>query len=142
MIGRRNIPAAHGEVEEIFRIEAEEPVFYIGPETRPPQRRQTVQDRIRANWQALRQPGAYRRTALERPQSAPRPRPGPAPQTRRPGPVLPPARPTSVRVPPPEPPALPGTRVRIAELTGAMLWSAAMVALLTIPAAVVLGIDL
>ena len=32
--------------------------------------------------------------------------------------------------------------VRIAELTGAMLWSAAMVALLTIPAAVVLGIDL
>ncbi len=37
--GRRR-PAAPKKDDGVFRIEAEEPVFYIGPETRPPRRRQ------------------------------------------------------------------------------------------------------
>src|SRR5208283_6071517 len=53
--------APQPEADDVLRIEAEEPVFYIGPDTRPPQRRQTVQERIRANLQALRQPATYRR---------------------------------------------------------------------------------
>ena len=58
--------ARRPEAEDVLRIEAEEPVFYIGPDTRPPQRRQTVQERIRANLQALRQPATYRRPAPPR----------------------------------------------------------------------------
>lgn len=125
--------------EEIWHIGAEEPVFYIGPETRPPAHRQTVQERIRANWEALKQPGAYRRAAGAQPRSAPT---RPQPVASRPRPMPPPARPAPARVPPPEPPALPSTRVRVAELTGSMLWSSVMLALLTLPAAVALGIDL
>ncbi|MDR3618323.1 MAG: serine/threonine-protein kinase, partial [Paludisphaera borealis] len=47
--------------DDVFRIEAEEPVFYIGPDTRPPQSKPTIQDRIRANWQAMRSPNEYQR---------------------------------------------------------------------------------
>ena len=44
--------------EDILRIEAEEPVFYIGPDTAPPrpQVRNVIGERIRANWEALRRP--------------------------------------------------------------------------------------
>src|SRR4051794_26591262 len=46
-------PAA--EPEEVLRIEAEEPVFYIGPETRPPRapRRPVIGPRLRAGWAAV-----------------------------------------------------------------------------------------
>jgi FtsH-binding integral membrane protein len=46
-----------------------------------------------------------------------------------------------VAAPPPEPPPLASGRVRIAELTSSMLWAAPLVALLTVPAAALLGID-
>ena len=57
-------------------------------------------------------------------------RSGPAPR-RRPQP--PP--------PPPEPPPVPSGRVRLAELTSSMLWAAPLLALLTVPAPSLLGID-
>ena len=43
--------------------------------------------------------------------------------------------------PPPEPPPLASGRVRTAELAGSMLWAAPLLALLTIPAAAILSID-
>ncbi len=48
--------------DDILRIEAEEPIFYIGPDTRPPiaQARNLIAERIRANWEALRRPARYR----------------------------------------------------------------------------------
>ena len=47
--------------DDVLRIEAEEPVFYIGPDTRPPRRqsRGGIKQRLRANWEALRRPGRY-----------------------------------------------------------------------------------
>ena len=41
--------------DDILRIEAEEPIFYIGPDTRPaaPQGRNAIAQRLRANWEAL-----------------------------------------------------------------------------------------
>ena len=132
------------EPEDILRIGAEEPVFYIGPDTRPPQTRPTLQDRIRANWNALRQPVTYQRPVpAPRPQ-APRNRP-PRPQARavppRPTPA-PRPQPQPQAQPPPEPPPSPSGRVRLAELAASMVWAAPFVALLVLPAAVALGIDM
>jgi hypothetical protein len=136
--GTERRPAA----DDVLRIEAEEPVFYIGPDTRPPRPRMSVQDRIRANWQALRRPAAYRRPA-------PGLRPAPAPAPARPQPVAAPRpapaprpRQVSAPAPPPEPPAAPTGRMRIAELANSMLWSAPMAALLVLPAATMLGVNL
>jgi hypothetical protein len=141
--GTGNVPP-RSEPEEVIHITAEEPVFYIGPDTRPqrPQPRQTVQERIRANWEALRRPAAYRRP-VTRTQAAGRAAAPPRPQPvagRRMIPE-PPRRTVSPPPSPPEPPVLPSTRVRIAELAGSMLWAAPMVALLTFPAAAALAIN-
>ena len=57
----------------------------------------------------------------------------------RPVPKQPPRQ--AAAPPPPEPPPLPSGRVRIAELAASMLWAAPLLALLTIPAAALLGID-
>ena len=130
--------------DDVLRIEAEEPVFYIGPETRPPVRKQSVQDRVRANWNALRRPAAYRRAALQAHPSPGNPAPG------RPQPVVgqrsvispPPLRRISSPAPPPPPPVQPSGRVRLAELAASMLWAAPMAALLMLPAAALLGINL
>ena len=48
--------------DDVLRIEAEEPVFYIGPDTAPPrsQVRNVIGQRIRANWEALRRPRGNR----------------------------------------------------------------------------------
>jgi hypothetical protein len=134
--------------EDVLRIEAEEPIFYIGPDTRPPraQARNVIGQRLRANWEALKRPCRYQS-----------PRPSPT-QNRAGGPPVPPnvngtvrqaayvrpvARPEARRVAtaPPEPPPAPSGRVRTAELTTSMLWAAPVLALLTIPAAAILGID-
>jgi len=106
----------------VFRIEAEEPVFYIGPETRPPlnQRFRTAFRRPRPAPAAAARPEPPR----ARPAVAPRPAPAPAPQ------------------PAPTPPPLPGVRVRVAELASAMLLAAPLAALLAFPVAVGLGVDL
>ena len=139
--------------DDVLRIEAEEPIFYIGPDTRPARAqgqnglgeriRARIEERIRANVDALRRPSRYRtppRNQAAPPQAAPAhngtvrqaayARPASKQPTRR------------VAAPPPEPPALPSGRVRTAELAATMLWAAPLVALLTIPAAALLGTDL
>jgi hypothetical protein len=139
--------------DDVLRIEAEEPVFYIGPDTRPPrmpaQWRNAVQARLRANWEALKRPGRYQPPPprVQRVASA-RPNGAPAGQVRRPAPAPAPAPPprrvaalAPAPAPPPEPPSLPSGRVRIAELAGSMLWAAPLLALLAVPATAILGID-
>jgi eukaryotic-like serine/threonine-protein kinase len=142
--GRPDRPAQ----DDVLRIEAEEPIFYIGPDTRPPraQIQNRIGERIRANLEALRRPRGYQspsptppRRQVVPPQAAPAGngtvrqaayvRPASKQPTRR------------VATPPPEPPALASGRVRMAELAASMLWAAPLVALLTVPAAAVLGID-
>ena len=46
--------------DDVLRIEAEEPIFYIGPDTRPPRPANLggIKQRIRANLDALRRPGS------------------------------------------------------------------------------------
>jgi eukaryotic-like serine/threonine-protein kinase len=138
--------------DDVLRIEAEEPVFYIGPDTRPPQQRSTIQDRIRANWDALRRPVTYRRPAPGPQAAAPRGRAQGAGAARpqafagnRAAAVAPPRRAAAAPLPtppPPEPPTLPSGRVRVAELAASMLWTAPIVALLVLPAAAALGVDI
>ncbi len=102
-------PAASAPpAEDLLVIRDEEPVFYIGPNTRPPGHRRPIRDRLR---------GAARRPS---PRSAPRPQPA--------------ARPVP---PPPEPPLPPTNRLRVAELAASMLWSAplsAFAAVVLLPA--------
>ena len=131
----------------MLRIEAEEPVFYIGPDTRPPrmpaQWRQVVQARLRANWEALKRPARYQpqpQPRVQRVASAP-PNAVPRAGVRQPSPFRQAAPPPQRNAPPPAPPALPSGRVRVAELAGSMLWAAPLVALLAVPATAILGID-
>jgi hypothetical protein len=110
--------------EEILRIEDEEPVFYIGPNTWPTRQRPSWAQKLRGVTPA---PRPARRVAA--------PRPAPA----RPAPVRP-----AAPVPPPlpaAPPPLPGGRVRLAELATSMLLAAPLAALLALPAGALLGID-
>ena len=76
-------PQARPPREEVFRIGAEEPVFYIGPETRPPQSRRTLPQRVRQTLAAARP----RRAGAAR-----MPTPMPTPASRRAGRAAPPAR--------------------------------------------------
>jgi len=142
--------AAAGD-EDVLRIEAEEPIFYIGPDTRPPrmpgQWRNVMQARLRANWEALRRPGRYQPQPPPRVQriaSAP-PNASPRAGVRQPPPLrqAPPPRRAAAPPPPapPAPPSLPSGRVRFAELAAAMLWAAPLLALLAVPATAILGID-
>lgn len=105
--------------EEILRIDAEEPAFYIGPDTWPTRRRPTGSQRFSGTGQAAR---PARRV------SAPRPVP-----VRPATPVPPP--------PPPTPPPLPSGRVRMAELATSMLLAAPVAVLLGLPVGTLLGID-
>ncbi|HKI21649.1 MAG TPA: serine/threonine-protein kinase, partial [Isosphaeraceae bacterium] len=153
----RGAPAGHeaapADDDDVLRIEAEEPVFYIGPDTRPPrmpgQWRQVVQARLRANWDALKRPGRYQPQPQPRVQRVASPPQNATPRAgvRQPLPLrlaaAAPARTAAPTppVPPPAPPALPSGRVRIAELAGSMLWAAPLLALLAVPATAILGID-
>jgi hypothetical protein len=130
--------------EEVFRIEAEEPIFYIGPETRPPRVRVSLREQIRANWAALRRPAAYRRPAAAqvRPVAANVARAASPPRPVRRAAEAPPPRQATAPAPPPEPPVVPSGRVRLAELAGSMFWAAPLVALLTLPAGAAMGINL
>jgi eukaryotic-like serine/threonine-protein kinase len=125
--------------DDVLRIEAEEPVYYIGPETRPP--RQPIAQRLRAAWQRPQarppQPPPQVRTQVP----PARPQPQPRPQVRRPQPPVQ-LKPVKPPEPPPPPPSLPGARVRVAELAGSMLWAALATAVLAVIAAVWLGVDL
>ncbi len=133
--------------EDVLRIEAEEPVFYIGPDTAPvrPQVR-NIGERIRANWDALRRPRGDQSRSPSRPRNQAMPLAA-APianyAVRRASAMRPQSKQPTRRAvaPPPEPPPLASGRVRTAELAGSMLWAAPLLALLTIPAAAILGID-
>ena len=107
--------------EDVLRIGAEEPVFYIGPDTRPPDPPRRLAGRSSRQW--------FWGTAP----SAPRARRVSFQQPRRPIPPTPPL--------PPPPPPLPSGRVRVAELTNSMLWAAPLAALLAFPAGALLGVD-
>jgi hypothetical protein len=102
--------------DDVVHIRAEEPVFYIGPDTRPPQ--QSVKQRM--GMAALR---GIRKIAPPRPPVPPRPRAQARPAAA--------ARQKPVRVanrnvpePPPAPPAPPVGRARLAELGTSMLVAA------------------
>ncbi len=149
----RGVPAGHGAApavdDDVLRIEAEEPIFYIGPDTRPPRVpgvwRQVMQARLRANWEALKRPGRYQpqpERRVQRVATAP-PNAPPRPGVRQPSPPrqAAPAPQRAAAPPPPAPPALPSGRVRVGELAGSMLWAAPLVALLAVPATAILGID-
>ncbi len=130
---------SHAAQDDVLRIEAEEPVFYIGPDTRPPRTAYAggIRQRIRANLDALRRPGVY----PVRNQPAPTPRRAAAPV--RKANFARAAAPEQPRQPPPpapEPPPEPSGRVRLAELTASMLWATPLVALLMVPAPSLLGI--
>jgi serine/threonine protein kinase len=128
--------------DDVLRIEAEEPVFYIGPETRPPRNANAggIRQRIRANLDALRRPGAY--PVRNQPAAGPRPARGAAVVRNvnyaRPPSPSPPRQPPA----PPELPPEPSSRVRLAELTSSMLWATPLLALLLVPAPSLLGIDI
>jgi eukaryotic-like serine/threonine-protein kinase len=130
--------------DDVLRIEAEEPVFYIGPETRPPRNASAngIRQRIRANLDALRRPGAY----PVRNQPAPSPRPARGATVVRNAnytrPASPSPQPPRQPPAPPEPPPEPSGRVRLAELTSSMLWATPLLALLLVPAPSLLGIDI
>jgi hypothetical protein len=148
----RGGPAA-ADRDDVLRIEAEEPVFYIGPETRPPRRRgqggNLIAQRLRANWEALRSPGRYQnpgqpiRTAYT-PGNPPANGAGANAGARRAPSPRPVPRPAVAQAPaptPPSPPPLPSARVRMAELTNSMLWAAPLLALLMIPTMSLLEIN-
>ncbi|MDB5350922.1 MAG: serine/threonine protein kinase [Planctomycetota bacterium] len=133
--------------EEILRITDEEPVFYIGPETRPPAR---PRPRNFNQWLWARNPvsrAVQTRRASLRPAASPAPQPvatlasRPVQTAPRPAPaaaVPPVPRPAPAPAPVPlgPPPTLPSARVRVAELAGSMLWAAPIAGLasaLTVP---------
>ncbi len=126
-------PAARVQ-DDVLRIEAEEPVFYIGPDTRPPRNANAggIRQRIRANLDALRRPGPV--PVRNRPAPSPG-RPRTAGVVRNVNYVRAPAQePPRQQPAPPEPPAEPSGRVRLAELTSSMLWATPLLALLMVPA--------
>jgi serine/threonine protein kinase len=137
--------------DEVLRIEAEEPVFYIGPDTKPPRAPNQLQNaigaRLRANWEALRRPERYqpqpprvRRITKATPDGSRNAEVRQAPYSPAQSPRL---RRTTMRPesPPPEPPSLPSGRIRFAELAASMLWAAPLLVLLTAPGTAILGID-
>jgi len=115
--------------EEVVRIGMDEPVFFIGPDTRPPQRPQNnrnpwlwanpVARAVKAKRASLRRPiGEPARPAQPVPPRPAPPRPARPPVAAKP--PLPPLGP---------PPPLPDGRTRLAELASSMVWAAPVTAL-------------
>ena len=126
-------PRAKAPEDDILRITDEEPIHYIGPDTRPPRARVAS-----FNPWARRppQPNPARRPASPRP--APPPAPSPAARRVRliaTAPLLPPE-------PPAPPPPLPPARLRVAELAGSMLWAAPWAALASLMVGALMQVDL
>ena len=138
--------------DDILRIPAEEPIFYIGPETRPTRpvpARGHINERLRANWAAVRDDVARARAKWKAAQAAkqpvvrqaayraPAPQPRPVkPVAKRPAPVVPP-----VVVPPPEPSVLPSLRARVAQLSSSMMWAAPVAAGLAYVTSLLMDVD-
>jgi serine/threonine protein kinase len=113
-------PRHRPEEDDILRIGEVDPVFYIGPETRPA--RPVSPTPRRPYVPTIRWVGDVIRKA---PPRRPVPRPVAAPV--RPARVVTPPPPAPPK-PPPEPVPLPTTRVRVSELTGSMVKAAIAVA--------------
>ncbi|WP_165250029.1 serine/threonine-protein kinase [Paludisphaera soli] len=140
IIGNRGAAAASTATPtpdpvEVHRIDDEEPVFYIGPDTLPPGKANALHQRLAADWRrmrdgasARRRPAApFRQAGFER-QVLDEPA-GAADRGFRPA------------YQPPEPPQAPTGRACVAEATASMLWSALLVGMLILPAAAALGVD-
>jgi hypothetical protein len=126
-------PSAAGPAaEEVFRIGPEEPVLYIGPDTRPPRPRRAGL----AGWfRPGPKPAPARRAAPPVTRAASPPPIRPARQARAAGPrraPAPAAAPATAPEPTPEPPALPSGRVRVGELAGSMLLAAPLAVMATL----------
>jgi hypothetical protein len=146
--GKTAPPLPEAPADDVLRINAEESVFYIGPETMPPPqpRRRGLGQKL---WGGLvARPARPARIAPSprppaRPAAYVAPRPAPVPARR---PTPPPAPvPTPAPAPPPEPPVLPVGRVRLAELANSMLLAtplAAVAAALSLPLFPELGVSL
>ncbi len=122
--------AAPPPVEEVLHIGTEEPVFYIGPDTRPPRtRRASIQQWLR-NACPKRQAARIQPVAQNNHR-----RPSPAPMPPPPAPRRPVAtavnrpRPSPVPEPPPAEPPIPSTRMKVAELSTSMLLAAPLAGL-------------
>ena len=144
----------------ILRITDEEPVLYIGPETRPPRakfagynpwaRRPAPQPPAGAASFIFTNvnPWARRRPM---PPPARRPMPAPAPAPARPAPApndvarrvrLIANAPLTPPEPPGPPPPPPSGRMKVAELAGSMLWAAPWAALGSLMAGALMQVDL
>ena len=124
---------ATGKREDVLRINDEEPVFFIGPDTRPAPVRPRPPGRNQWLWtnpvtRAVKAQRAALRTEAtqSRPARVERPAPKP-PQVARPAPPAVAAKPPLPPLGPP--PALPSARVRLAELSSSMLKAAPIAAL-------------
>ena len=122
-------PRSRQAGDDVLRITDEEPVLYIGPETRPPRARV-----------ASYNPWTRRASQPNPPRPAPARSPAPAPPVRRVRPVV--AAPTPAPVPPPTQPPLPSGRLRVAELSASMLWAAPWAALTSLMTGALMKIDL
>ena len=126
-------PKPKAPEDDILRITDEEPIHYIGPDTRPPRARVAS-----FNPWARRapQPQPARRPVPPRPAPAP----SPSPVGRRVRLIA--AAALTPPEPPPEPPPLPSGRIRVAELAGSMLWAAPWAALASLLVGALMQIDL
>jgi serine/threonine protein kinase len=146
-IGDRTPPPADPK-DDVLRIGMDEPVMYIGPDTKPPQPRRSppAQGFHRWLWGASASRPAPRPAARPA-RPAPPPRPERRPPAPRPAPAVAarPATPPPPPAPPPTPPPLPSGRVRVAELATSMLVAtpvAGLASALALPAFGAMGIDL
>ena len=132
-------PRSKPPEDDILRITDEEPIHYIGPDT-PKARAKNVSFNP---WARRQPPPPPRPEPARAPSPAPKPRevpPRDAAIARRVrlianAPLLPPE-------PPPTPPPLPSGRLRLAELTGSMLWAAPWAALGSLMTAALMQVDL
>ncbi len=120
--------------DDVFRIGEEDPVFYIGPETRPPGSRLAFHDWL---WGAAPVGAAGRNGVAPRVQSPGDLRAGAAGRPRN---RLFPRR--RAEAPVPTAPPLPSSRMRVSELLGSMLLAAILIAAFCFPLGAALGVRL
>jgi len=124
--------------DEVLRIGEQEPVFYIGPDTRPPAAARSI-PRRRPYTPTIRWVGdVIRSVPIPRPARPVVPAYAPRPRAARPA-TPPPAPPSPA--PPPSAPARPSGRARLGELAWSMFASAIVVGVLAWPGALALGLD-
>ncbi len=128
----------------IFRITDEEPILYIGPETRPPKGGRLSPFNPWARRSPRPGPAAPTAQARRPPKPSPTPRGEAADLAARAAHRvrLIASAPMLVPEPPPQPQPLPPARLRVAELAASMLWAAPWTVLATMMAGGLLQLDL